>query len=112
MSNEIGNLEEQRENLRKPLDRGAFLNKILSSSSDSDLKASLHDVQLRLKHQEYKLEELGPQIDEAKQKIDFLAKEHKGRIDDYLNETENPQRLSHPLFPEANLSLRAQLLAR
>jgi len=113
MRNEIVNLEEQRENLRKRLDRGAFLNKILSSSSDSDLKASLNDIELRLKHQEYKLEELAPQIDAGKQKIDFLAKGHKGRIDDYLNEPENAQRLFDPLFSsEANRSLRAQMLAR
>jgi hypothetical protein len=113
MRTEIANLEEQRENLRKRLDRGAFLNKFLSSSSDSDSKASLSDVESRLKHQEYKLEELGPQIDAAKQKIDFLAKEHKGRIDDYLNEPENAQRLFDPLFPpEANRSLRAQMLSR
>jgi hypothetical protein len=113
MRNEVANLEEQREGLRKRLDRGAFLNKILSSSSDSDLKASLTDVELRLKHQEYKLEELGPQIDAAKQKIDFLAKEHKGRIDDYLNEPENAQRLFDPLFAsESNRSVRAQMLTR
>jgi hypothetical protein len=113
MRNEVANLEEQREGLRKRLDRGAFLNKILNSSSDADLKASLADVELRLKHQEYKLEELGPQIDAAKQKIDFLAKEHKGRIDDYLNEPENAQRLFDPLFAsESNRSLRAQMLAR
>jgi len=113
MRNEVANLEEQREGLRKRLDRGTFLNKILSSSSDSDLKASLSDVELRLKHQEYKLEELGPQIDAAKQRIDFLAKEHKGRIDDYLNEPENAQRLFDPLFAsEANRSARAQMLTR
>ena len=113
MRNEVANLEEQREGLRKRLDRGAFLNKILNSSSDADLKASLADVELRLKHQEYKLEELGPQIEAGKQKIDFLAKEHKGRIDDYLNEPENAQRLFDPLFAsESNRSLRAQMLAR
>jgi hypothetical protein len=113
MRAEIANLEEQRENLRKRLDRGAFLNKFLSSSGNSDLKASLSDVEQRLRHQEYKLEELGPQIDAAKQKIDFLAKSHKGRIDDYLNEPENAQRLFDPLFPsEANRSLRAQMLSR
>src|SRR6267154_2192228 len=113
MRNEIANLEEQREGLRKRLDRGAFLNKFLSSSSDSELKASLNDVELRLKHQEYKIEELAPQIDAAKQKIDFLAKEHKGRIDDYLNEPENAQRLFDPLFAsEADRSLRAQMLSR
>src|SRR5258708_21003126 len=97
MRDEVANLEEQRENLRKRLDRGAFLNKILSSSSDSDMKASLNDVELRLKHQEYKLEELGPQIDAAKQKMDFLVKDQKRRIDDYLNEQENAHRLFDPL---------------
>src|SRR6266403_597712 len=113
MRNEIANLEEQREGLRKRLDRGAFLNKFLSSSSDSELKASLNDVELRLKHQEYKIEELAPQIDAAKQKIDFLAKEHKGRIDDYLNEPENAQRLFDPLFAsETDRSLRSQMLSR
>jgi class 3 adenylate cyclase len=113
MRDEVANLEEQRENLRKRLDRGAFLNKILSSSSDSDMKASLNDVELRLKHQEYKLEELGPQIDAAKQKIDFLIKDQKRRIDDYLNEPENAQRLFDPLFSsDANRLLRAQMLAR
>jgi len=112
MRNEIANLEEQREGLRKRLDRGAFLNKFSVLSSDSDLKASLSDVETRLKHQEYKIEELAPQIDAAKQKIDFLAKEHKGRIDDYLNEPENAQRLFDPLFAsEADRSLRAQCLA-
>src|SRR5260370_36297273 len=99
MRNEVANLEEQREGLRKRLDRGAFLNKFLSSSSDSDLKASLSDVETRLKHQEYKIEELAPQIDATKQKIDFLAKEHKGRIDDYLNEPVNAQRRFNPLLP-------------
>jgi len=49
----------------------------------------------------------------AKQKIDFLAKEHKGRIDDYLNEPENAQRLFDPFVAsEADRSLRAQILSR
>jgi class 3 adenylate cyclase len=113
MRTEIANLEEQRETSRKRLERGAFINKFLSSSSDADMKASLNDIELRLKHQEYKLEELGPQIDAAKQKIDFMAKSHKGRIDDYLNEPENAQRLFDPLFSsETNRALRAQMLSR
>jgi hypothetical protein len=113
MRTEIANLEEQREGLRKRMDRGAFLNKFRSSSSDSDMKASLTDIELRLKHQEYKLEELGPQIDALKQRIDFMVKEQKGRVDDYLNDPENAQRLFDPLYsPETNRSVRAKMLGR
>src|SRR5258708_15953225 len=53
MRDEVANLEEQRENLRKRLDRGTFLNKILSSSSDSDIKAYLKDIETGLNHQTY-----------------------------------------------------------
>src|SRR5690348_15308198 len=42
MRSEIVNLEEQREALRKRLDRGTFLNKFFSSSGASDAKASLN----------------------------------------------------------------------
>ena len=113
MRKEIVNLEEQREELRKRVDRSdGFLNKFLNSSGNADLKASLNDVEMRLKHQETKLEELGPEIEAAKQKLDFLAKDHKGRIDDYLNEPENAQRLFDPMFPsESNRLLRAKMLA-
>jgi hypothetical protein len=109
---EIANLEEQREEIRKRLERGAFINKILSSSSNADLKASLNDIELRLKHQEYKMEELAPQIDAAKQKIDFLARDQKGRVDDYLNDPENAQRLFDSMYtPESGRAARAKNLA-
>jgi hypothetical protein len=113
MRNEVVNLEEQREESRKRVERSeGFITKFLSSSASADLKASLSDVEMRLKHQETKLEELGPQIDAAKQKIDFLAKDHKGKVDDYLNEPENAQRLFDPMFsPESNRALRAKMLS-
>lgn len=105
---ELAKLEEEREALRKRTD--GFLAKLLHSSA-SDLKASLADVERRLKQQEYKLEELGPQLDAAKQRIDFLLKSHKGRIDDYLNEPENARRLFDPMFAETGRSARAKRLA-
>jgi hypothetical protein len=113
MRNEIANLEEQRENLRKRLDRGeSFLNKFLNSADPSDLKASLSDIELRLKHQEVKLEENGPPIDAAKQKLDFLTKDYKGRLGDYLNEPENAKRLFDPTSAtEGEGTLRAKLLS-
>src|SRR2546430_13384942 len=91
---DIVNLEEQRENTRKRLDRGdGFFTKFLSSGDPADLKASLNDLELRLKHQECKLEELGPQIDAARQKLDFYVKDHAGKLGEYLNEPENAKRL-------------------
>src|SRR5437016_8808057 len=50
---DIANLEEQRENTRKRLDRGdGFFTKLLSSGDPADLKASLNDLELRLKRSE------------------------------------------------------------
>ena len=114
MRNEIANLEEQRESIRKRLDRGdSFLNKFLNSAADpSDLKASLSDVELRLKHQQVKFEESAPPIDAAKQKLDFLTKDYRGRLGDYLNEPENAKRLfDHAATPEGQGTLRGKLLS-
>lgn len=94
MRTEIVNLEEQRESLRKRLDRGdGFLTKFLNSGDPADMKASLNDVELRLKHQQYKLEEMGPELDAAKQRVDYFIKDYAGKLGDYLNELENVKRL-------------------
>src|SRR5260370_7961442 len=55
---EIANLEEQRESLRKRLDRGAFLNKLLNSSTDSNIHPSLNASECPLNHQSSNLEQL------------------------------------------------------
>jgi len=112
---DIATLEEQRETTRKRLDRGdSFLTKFLSSGGDpADLKASLSDVEQRLKHQECKLEELGPQIDAARQKLDFFVKDHAGKLGEYLNEPENAKRLfDASSASEAEAPNRARLLAQ
>src|SRR6202051_1146937 len=112
MRNEIANLSEQRESLRKRLDRGdSFLNKFLNSADPSDLKASLSDVEARLKHQEVKLEEFGPQIEAAKQKLEFLTKDYKGRLGDYLNDPENAKRLFDQTSVNAGDGSRGKLLS-
>jgi hypothetical protein len=112
--NEIANLEEQRENTRKRLDRGdSFFNKFLSSGDPADLKASLNDIELRLKHQETKLEEMVPQIDGARQHLDFFVKDHAGKLGEYLNEPENAKLLFDPAAgAEETAPIRAQLLSR
>src|SRR6202047_309698 len=112
MRSEITNLETQRENTRKRLDRGdSFLNKFLRSTDPSNLKASLNDIEARLKHQQIKHEELGPQIDAAKQKLDFFTKDYKIRLGDYLNEPENAKQLfDQASAPEMNKPQCAKML--
>jgi 2'-5' RNA ligase len=112
MRNEIASLEEQRESTRKRIERSdGFLTKFLNSADPGDLKASLNDIELRLKHQEFKLEEIGPQIDAAKQKLDFFNKDYKGRLGDYLNEPENAKRMFDVASgPEGESAKRAGLL--
>jgi uncharacterized membrane-anchored protein YjiN (DUF445 family) len=113
MRAEIGSLEEQRENIRKKLDRGeSFFNKFLNSADPSNLKASLSDIEMRLKHQEVKLEEMGPQIDAAKQKLDFFNKDYKGRLGDYLNDPENAKRLFDASAGDTETTEKARLLAQ
>ena len=91
---EIARLEEQREALQKKLERGdGLLARFMSSAVPADLRASVNDVKKRLSHQHAKLEELGPQIDEAKHKLDFFHKDYAGRLGDYLDEPENARRM-------------------
>jgi class 3 adenylate cyclase len=113
MRGEIVSLEEQRENIRRRLDRGdGFLTKFLNSTDPSDLRAALNDIEMRLKHQQLKLEELGPQIDAAKQKLDFFNKGYEGKVGDYLNEPENAKRLFDPSTGEQQMApLRARMLS-
>jgi hypothetical protein len=114
MRTEIANLEEQREQHRKKLDRGdGFLTKFLNSGDPADIKASLNDIELRLKHQQLKLEEFGPQVEAAKQKLDFFLKGHHGQLGSYLNEPKNAGKLFDPAAePEALRAQRTQLLTR
>ncbi len=114
MRDEIANLEEQKEILRKRLDRSdSFLNRFRAPADPADIKASLNDVELRLKHQQFKLEEFGPVLEAARQKLDLYHKDYKGRLGDYLNDPENARRLFDPSAePESSRADRARLLGQ
>src|SRR5208337_4800295 len=115
---EIVSLEEQRELLRKKLERGdGLLNKFLSSTDPAEMRASVSGIEARLKVHQTRLEELAPQLDRAKQQVDFVNKDYRGKIDDYLNEPENARRLFDASFAEegdraARTHLLTQLLNR
>src|SRR2546428_2950226 len=114
MRDEIANLEEQRESVRRKLDRGdSFLTKFLGPGDPANIKASLNDIELRLKHQQLKLEEFGPQVEGSKQKLDFFLKDHDSRLGDFLNDPQNARRLFDPAYePESLRAVRTQLLSR
>ncbi|HWF38472.1 MAG TPA: hypothetical protein VG322_08140 [Candidatus Acidoferrales bacterium] len=62
---------------------------------------------------EQNLAELGPQIDAAKQRLEFLIEEHKGRLGDYLNQPANARRLFDTAAPsegDATQEMRVRLL--
>ena len=105
--NEIAKLEEQRDSHAKRVERAdGLLSRFLGGALPEDARASLNDVEQRLKRKQIELEELGPQVDAARQKIDFFHKEYASRLGDYLNEPDNARRLfdsSTASEPEAPL---------
>src|ERR1700686_4903220 len=112
--NDLSSLELQAGALRKKLERGdGFMNKILGSADPSDLRASLTDIESRLKYQEGKLEQLAPKIDAAQQKVDFWNKEFQGDLGDYLNNPDNAKLLFDASSASgSDAGERARLLAK
>ncbi|HWG57842.1 MAG TPA: hypothetical protein VN661_02220 [Candidatus Acidoferrales bacterium] len=61
---------------------------------------------------EKNLEELGPQIEAAKQRLAFLSEEHQNRLGNYLNQPENARRIfdEHAPYPDTPPRTRSRLL--
>ena len=98
---EISALEEEREGLRKKLERGdGLLNKFLSSADPAELRASLAQIEKRIPALQENLAKLGPQLDLAEQQAEYANKDVAGRLGDYLNEPENARRLFDASFGE------------
>ncbi len=79
----------------------------LSSTEIGDLRRKYSAV-------EKGLEDLTPQIEAAKRKMDFLNEETQGRLGDYLNQPSNARRLFDTEAPvtegEASAQARGELL--
>jgi len=77
------------------------------------MRASVSEIETRLRVHHARLEELAPQLDRAKQQVDFVNKDYQAKIDDYLNEPENARRLFDASFgEEGDRTARAHLLAQ
>src|SRR6202140_3965734 len=68
-------------------------------SDPATLRASISDVDKRLRHARHKLEEANPRIEVARGEADYLAKQYQERLGNYLNQPENARRLFDPAAP-------------
>ncbi len=116
LKKEIGALEEQRDSLAKRSGGGGGLfNKLLSSGPDpAETRGALNQVEGKLKTLNQRVAELGPQLDSARQQVDFVSKDHSVKLGDYLNEPENAKRLfdASSATEEGDRATRARLLAQ
>jgi hypothetical protein len=76
--------------------------------------AEISELRKKLALAEKTLEELGPQIDSAKQHMNFRIEEYRNRLGDYLNQPQNARRLFDAQAPagdgESTRQTRSQLL--
>lgn len=111
---EIGALEDEREALRKKLEKGdGLFNKLLNAADPAETRIALNDIEKRLTVLLQRLDEFAPLLDNAKQQVDFISKDYQGKVGDYLNEPENAKRLFDPSWGgEAGRAGRIHLLAQ
>ena len=97
---EIARLEEERDALARKLERSdSLMGRVGFGSDPATLRASISDVEKRLRHARHKLEEATPRIEASRGEADFLAKQYQERLGDYLNQPENARRLFDPAAP-------------
>lgn len=117
LKSELEHLEEEQ---REVAARAGESNDLLpwlfkrKSQAPADAQGELNDLQIQYAAVEQNLEELAPQIDSAKQRLDFLTEEYQNRLGDYLNQPENALRMFDTQAPqlegEVPPETRAQLL--
>jgi hypothetical protein len=92
---EVIGLEEEQEEARRKSGGGddLFAWPWKRRPSASEPSSGPEELRKRAALLELNIEELGPGIDAAKQRMDFLTEEYRARIGNYLNDPENMRRL-------------------
>ncbi len=97
---ELGKLEEEQEEvLRRVGGSDSFLPGIFKRRGGAEAEMNLAVLRRRQADLEFKLAEISPELEAAKQKVDFLTEEFRNRLGDYLNEPQNARRLFDPEDP-------------
>ncbi|MGO9641764.1 MAG: hypothetical protein ACLP1Y_10725 [Candidatus Acidiferrales bacterium] len=108
---EQARLEQERAGLDRRLGRGdGLLNRVGLGADQAQVRAALTTLNRQLAALEQKLATLGPQIEAAKRKADFVVEQYQGRLGDYLNQPENARRLFDPSAEVKGSEERARLL--
>jgi len=93
LRSEIARLEEEHEEVAGRASDTSFPSLFKRKSSSSQANDELNEVRRKMTSLECNLEELDPQIEAARQRMDFLLEELKSRVGDYLNQPANATRL-------------------
>ena len=98
---ELAQLEEQRHGLSRKLEKGGgMLARVGIGADAAQVRSELSRVELLIKQSQAKLDRLGPLIEAAKNKADFIGQEYDRILGEYLNEPENAHRLFDVNWPE------------
>jgi len=95
LRSEIARLDEEREEaVGRATDADhSFPSLFKRRLPSSDARHEVEELRRKMASLEMNLQELDPQIEAAKQRLDFLADELKNRIGDYLNQPANAARI-------------------
>jgi class 3 adenylate cyclase len=112
---ELASLEEERESLVRKIGRGDdLLARVGLRSEPGAARASLTAVERRASQLRRKLKELGPALDAARSKAEFLTEQYQSQLGGYLNQPENARRLFDAQLPGSDAGgspeIRSQLL--
>ncbi|HUO34317.1 MAG TPA: hypothetical protein VMU43_04950 [Candidatus Acidoferrum sp.] len=118
LRSELQRLEEEIEEAASRAGAGddtfTRLFKRKSAAQSSLAESEIAETRRRYSTVERNLEELAPQIENANQRMNFLAEEYQNRLGDYLNQPDNARRLFSPANAggesEAAVATRAHLL--
>ncbi|MGC1658546.1 MAG: hypothetical protein WA737_00890 [Candidatus Acidiferrales bacterium] len=97
LRSELARIEEEQEEAASRSgesgDSFPWLFKRKSSAASPEVKSEIAELRRKAASIEKNLEELAPQIESARQRMNFLAEELQSRVGDYLNQPDNARRL-------------------
>jgi hypothetical protein len=94
---EIARLEDEHSTLARRLDRAqSLMGRVGLGSDPESLLAAMTQIEQRLRQARLKLEDIGPRIEQARGKADYLAEQYQNSLGDYLDQPLNARRLFDP----------------